>query len=230
MTDPEICAAVRQHYGLAVRAVERIDRGSAALFKLYGSEAAFILKVFQPKFRADSILREVHVTDFLRQNGISVPEYISCRNGDFYFMQNGRIAILQAFIPGQTREKGCCSKRELLYDGSEIKAVLDFVNAGEVPIAWELIRSYSYMDCTFNAARLAAYTNEYRRYAEVSMDDLRYMPYLYLGQLLSSTYGYKQYLQTGDEELLAFGRWRTEMCRYLIANAGEVSAELVRLA
>ena len=86
MTDPEICAAVRQHYGLAVRAVERIDRGSAALFKLYGSEAAFILKVFQPKFRADSILREVHVTDFLRQNGISVPEYISCRNGDFYFM------------------------------------------------------------------------------------------------------------------------------------------------
>ena len=53
MTDPEICAAVRQHYGLAVRAVERIDRGSAALFKLYGSEAAFILKVFQPKFRAD---------------------------------------------------------------------------------------------------------------------------------------------------------------------------------
>lgn len=330
MTGPEICAAVRQHYGLAVRAVERIDRGSAALFKLYGSEAAFILKVFQPKFRADSILREVHVTDFLRQNGISVPEYIPCRNGDFYFMQNGRIAILQAFIPGQTREKGCCSKRELLdsarllaqivnalehypyddllpceisrygsaarllqakaayadlmaaahadavhgaeicrdlqdrlvmiarvsdagafvntnaltlkrshgdysvmqllYDGSEIKAVLDFVNAGEVPIAWELIRSYSYMDCTFNAARLAAYTNEYRRYAEVSMDDLRYMPYLYLGQLLSSTYGYKQYLQTGDEELLAFGRWRTEMCRYLIANAGEVSAELVRLA
>ena len=112
----------------------------------------------------------------------------------------------------------------------EIKAVLDFVNAGEVPIGWELIRSYSYMDCTFNAARLAAYTNEYRRYAEVSMDDLRYMPYLYLGQLLSSTYGYKQYLQTGDEELLAFGRWRTEMCRYLIANAGEVSAELVRLA
>ena len=128
MTDPEICAAVRQHYGLAVRAVERIDRGSAALFKLYGSEAAFILKVFQPKFRADSILREVHVTDFLRQNGISVPEYIPCRNGDFYFMQNGRIAILQAFIPGQTREKGCCSKRELL-DSARLLAQI--VNALE---------------------------------------------------------------------------------------------------
>ena len=56
------------------------------------------------------------------------------------------------------------------------------------------------------------------------------MPYLYLGQLLGSTYGYKQYLQTGDEELLAFGQWRTEMCRYLMANAGKVSAELVRLS
>ena len=42
MTDPEICAAVRQHYGLAVRAVERIDRGSAALFKLYGSEGIVV--------------------------------------------------------------------------------------------------------------------------------------------------------------------------------------------
>ena len=35
---------------------------------------------------------------------------------------------------------------------------------------------------------------------------------------------------TGDEESLAFGQWRTEMCRYLMANAGKVSAELVRLA
>ena len=57
MTDPEICAAVRQHYGLAVRAVERSDRGSAALFKLYGSEAAYIIKVFQSKLRTDSNLR-----------------------------------------------------------------------------------------------------------------------------------------------------------------------------
>lgn len=79
-------------------------------------------------------------------------------------------------------------------------------------------------------ARVSAYTNEYRRYTEVSMDDLWYMPYLYLGQLLGSTYEYKQYLQTGDKELLAFGQWRTEMCRYLMANAGKVSAELVRLS
>lgn len=128
------------------------------------------------------------------------------------------------------RSHGDYSVLQLLYDGDEIRAVLDFVNAGRVPVAWELIRSYSYADRTFSAARLAAYANEYRRYADLSLDDLRYMPYIYLGQLLGSTYGYKQYLQTGSAALLAFGRWRTEMCRYLMANAGEIVAELVRRA
>lgn len=330
MTESEIRTAVWHHYGLPVQSVERIARGSAALFKLHIDGAPCILKVFQPKLRADSILREVHVTDFLRQNGLAVPEYIPCRNGEYYFTQGCRVVILQKFIPGQTREKSCSTGKELrdsakllaqivnvlehypyddllpcdaakygsaarllqaraayadlmasaradaahgadicgdlqdriamidrvldadalvdmnaltvrrshgdysvlqlLYDGDEIRAVLDFVNAGRVPVAWELIRSYSYADRTFSAARLAAYANEYRRYADLSLDDLRYMPYIYLGQLLGSTYGYKQYLQTGSAALLAFGRWRTEMCRYLMANAGEIAAELVRRA
>ena len=329
MTTPEIIAAVWQHYGLAVQTVARIDRGSANLYKLHIGGAAYILKEFQPKLRADNILREVHVVNFLRQSGLAVPEYVPCRDGAFYFTQGGRVVILQKFIPGQTREKGCGNEKELLdsarllaqivnalehypyddlpprdfskfgaerltqakasytdfmaaaksdtvhgaeicrdlrdrmtmidrvfdtrsfadlsaltvkrshgdysvmqllYDGDEITAVLDSVNAGEVPVAWELIRSYSYMDRTFNAARLAAYVKEYRRYAALNADDLRYMPYLYLTQLLGSTYGYKQYLQTGDAALLAFGQWRTEMCRYLMENAGELAETLVRLA
>lgn len=240
MTESEICTAVWHHYGLPVQSVERIARGSAALFKLHIDGAPCILKVFQPKLRADSILREVHVTDFLRQNGLAVPEYISCRNGEYYFTQGCRVVILQKFIPGQTREKSCSTGKELrdsakllaqivnvlehypyddllpcdaakygsaarllqaraaytdlmasaradaahgadicgdlqyriamidrvldagalvdmnaltvrrshgdysvlqlLYDGDEIRAVLDFVNAGRVPVAWELIR------------------------------------------------------------------------------------------
>lgn len=330
MTTPEIITAVWRHYGLVVQAVERIDRGSADLYKLHVGGASYILKQFQPKFHADSILREVHVVQFLRQSGLAVPEYVPCRNGEFYFTQDGRIVILQKFIPGQVRAKSSSTEKELLdaarllaqivnalerypyndllpcdtakygsaarlqksraayvnmmaaakadaahgaaicrdlqdriamidrvsdagafvdlsavtvkrshgdysvlqllYNGDEIKAVLDFVNAGEVPIAWELIRSYSYADRTFSIPRLAAYVNEYRRYADLNTDDLRYMPYLYLGQLLGSTYGYKQYLQTGDKALLAFGQWRTEMCRYLMENAGEAAAELVRLS
>ena len=155
MTDPEICTAVWHHYGLVVRTVEHIDRGSAALFKLYGSAAR----------------------------------------------------LLQA---------------KAAYADLMAAARTDTVHGAEI--------CRDLQDRLVMIARVSAYTNEYRRYAEVSMDDLRYMPYLYLGQLLGSTYGYKQYLQTGDEELLAFGQWRTEMCRYLMANAGKVSAELVRLS
>lgn len=122
MTDPEICTAVWHHYGLAVRTVEHIDRGSAA--RLLQAKAAYA--DLMAAARTDTV------------HGAEI-----CRN-----LQDRLVMI----------------------------------------------------------ARVSAYTNEYRRYAEVSMDDLRYMPYLYLGQLLGSTYGYKQYLQTGDEELLAFGQ------------------------
>ena len=97
MTDPEICTAVWHHYGLAVRTVEHIDRGSAALFKLCGSAA----RLLQAKAAYADLMAAAR-TDTV--HGAEI-----CRN-----LQDRLVMI----------------------------------------------------------ARVSAYTNEYRRYAEVSMDDL----------------------------------------------------------
>ena len=54
------------------------------------------------------------------------------------------------------------------------------------------------------------------------------MPYLYLIQLLTSTYGYKQYIYDNLEtNLLAFAYFRTDLCRYLFENADKISRILV---
>ena len=129
---------------------------------------------------------------------------------------------------------GDYSVMQFIYDGDKIKAIIDFVDAAELPITWEIIRSYSYIDkeCingNFNIDNLVEYTKEYMKYSSLNKYDLEYMPYVYLVQLLNSTYGYKQYLNDGNLELLKFGEERTNICRYLMENSKIISEKLLEI-
>ena len=64
------------------------------------------------------------------------------------------------------------------------------------------------------------------KYSPLNKYDLKYMPYVYLVQILNSTYGYKQYLNDGNLELLKFGKERTNICRYLMKNSKVISEKL----
>jgi len=68
---------------------------------------------------------------------------------------------------------------------------------------------------------------------KLSKTDLSMMPYVYLVQLLKSTYGYLEYALSRSEnreELIEFAFWRTKMCKWLAANSMELSRELGLLA
>ena len=121
-----------------------------------------------------------------------------------------------------------------IYEKEHIKAVIDFASAAKLPIVWEIIRSYSYLDKEakngkINIDNLVFYTKEYLKYEFLNEYDLKYMPYIYLTQLLNSTYGYKQYLQNKNEELLKFGIERTNYCRTLFKDSDEISQKLLKL-
>ena len=123
---------------------------------------------------------------------------------------------------------------QFIYNEGKIKAVIDFVNAGEMPIVWEIARSYNYIDkdCKngeFNIDHLVMYVNEYLKYSKLNKDDLKHLPYVYLVQVLSSTHGYKEYLKNSNVNLLRFGKERTDICRYLIKNAKEISERLLEI-
>lgn len=333
-TEETIKEEVAKNYGLEATNIEKINRGSANIFKLLIDGKYYILKEFQSKHKEKNILKEINVINFLKEKNLIVPKYIQCLNGDFYFKYNDKIVIMQEFIDGEIKEKNTGTKEQILdsakylgmivsaledypyddmwgcdinrygnaesfkrsiktyqeliekakedklhgesiikdlndkidilnklieentfrdvsnvsvkkthgdysvmqfiYDGDEIKAIIDFVNAGEMPIVWEIIRSYSYIDkdCTddnFNIPNLVDYTREYMKYAPLNEYDLKYMPYIYLDQMLNSAFGYKQYLNDGNEELLKFGMERTNMCRYLMNNAELISEKLLEI-
>lgn len=127
---------------------------------------------------------------------------------------------------------GDYSLMQFIYKEEKIAAVIDFVSACKMPVVWEVIRSYSYMDKDakngiININNLIDYVKEFTKYISLNQYDIRYMPYLYLIQLVTSTYGYKQYINDNTKkELLEFGKFRTNLCRNLLENAKIISSLL----
>lgn len=127
---------------------------------------------------------------------------------------------------------GDYSVMQFIYDNNEIKAIIDFVAACDMPMVWEIIRSYSYIDekCIdgkFDIDNLLKYVTEFQKYVSLNEYDLKFMPYIYLFQLLKSSFGYKQYLKNGNIGLLEFGIVRTKMCEYLFNHAAAISSRLL---
>lgn len=123
---------------------------------------------------------------------------------------------------------------QFIYKNDHINSVIDFVSACRMPIVWELIRSYSYIDKNvkngiFNLDIFTDYIKEFNKYVKLNEYDLKYMSYIYLIQLLSSTYGYKEYINNNENiELLEFAYFRTNICKYLFNNAEKISNRLLK--
>lgn len=129
---------------------------------------------------------------------------------------------------------GDYSQIQFIYKDDKVNAVIDFVSACRMPIVWEIIRSYSYIDIDakngeFNLDHLVEYVKTVNKYITLNKYDLEYMPYVYLLQLLNSTYGYKQYINDPRKiGLLEFGYLRTNICKYLYENAEIISNKLIQ--
>ena len=117
---------------------------------------------------------------------------------------------------------------QFIYQGNKIKAVIDFASVTKMPIVWELIRSYSYIDRNaidgeFDLNHFKKYVQEFCEFVPLNKDDIQCMPYIYLAQLLHSDYGYKQYFKDYSKvSLLEFGFFRTKLCKYLFSNASKI--------
>lgn len=127
---------------------------------------------------------------------------------------------------------GDYSVLQFIYFNSKIKSVIDFVSACKMPIVWEVIRSYSYIDINakdgkIDIENLVNYVKEFMKYVKLNKYDIKYMPYLYLIQLLNSDYGYKQYIADNSKQsLLEFAFFRTNLCKHLFENAELIANEL----
>lgn len=131
---------------------------------------------------------------------------------------------------------GDYSIQQLIYNDKKETTVIDFETAKKLPIVWEVMRSYSYIDKeakdgNLNIKTLVEYFKEFSKFIKLNEYDLKYAAHIYLIQLICSQFGYKEYnndySQTG---LLNFAFFRTNLCQYLYENLDEISLALSKVA
>lgn len=126
---------------------------------------------------------------------------------------------------------GDFSYLQFIYGENGVNAIIDFIRVKKLPICWEIIRSYSYMDkcCEhgdINVDNLIAYIKEFQKNVELKAIDLKMMPLVYVCQLLRSAYGYKEFYSNSSNGDLDFAHFRTVLCKKLYKNIEEISRRL----
>lgn len=148
-----------------------------------------------------------------------------------YIIENFDFSIISKMTIQNTH--GDYSVQQLIYNDEKETTVIDFETAKKMPIAWEIIRSYSYIDNQakigkMNLVTLKEYVREVMKYVKLNEYDLKYGIYLYLIQMLGSVYGYKQYNENfNNENILNFAFFRTNMCRYIFHNIQNIQNTLM---
>ena len=179
-----------------------------------------LIKLAESKTDDRNINRIIDDLQYKKQLAIRCAEYKQYYNGITYCSTHGDY-------------QGC----QLIFNGNEVKAVIDFSSASCLPVTWEIMRSFvqTSRSCnttaTLDIHALCDYVREYMKCAPLNRTDLIAMPYVYLFQLARSTYGYPQYLNSDSEDkerLLQFAFWRTQMCREIEQKATSISLELLK--
>jgi Ser/Thr protein kinase RdoA (MazF antagonist) len=126
--------------------------------------------------------------------------------------------------------------QQIICGEESVRAVIDFSAACALPVAWEIIRSYTLGDPKCRKGQV--FGRNLKKYVRVYLDnggalspyDLETMVNLYYVQLTRSLFGYAQYLAARDkaplESLLEFAFWRTDMCRWFEAHGEEQTEDL----
>lgn len=149
-----------------------------------------------------------------------------------YILENFDFSIINKMTMQNTH--GDYSVQQLIYNNEKGTTLIDFETAKKMPIAWEIIRSYSYIDNQAKTGKMnlvifKEYVREVMKYVKLNEYDLKYGIYLYLIQMLGSVYGYKQYNENfNNEDILNFAFFRTNMCRYIFDNIKNIQDDLIK--
>jgi Ser/Thr protein kinase RdoA (MazF antagonist) len=177
------------------------------------------MKDLQQKINIDNPYREKFIDDL--EFKIKVAEKLE---KEFNFKIINKMTIINSH--------GDFSVQQLIYNDKGEKTIIDFETAKKMPIVWEVMRSYSYVDKEakdgeFNIDTLIEYFKEFSKYIKLNEYDLKYAPHLYLIHIIASVFGYKQFNENYERKtLLEFALFRTKLCRYLYQHLEEISSRL----
>lgn len=223
-------------YNQVIESATILGKLTNALKEYQGLEDEGIIEKW---FSKESIEKGLVKIKELNQNLKNNNEYSSKIRQDLDFKEKLSTELLNDFkfdvINKMTilNSHGDYSVQQLIYNDNKETTIIDFETAKKLPIVWEVVRSYSYIDKDakngeFNINTLVDYFNEFSKYVVLNKYDIVYAIDIYLIQLVSSVFGYKQYNDNSEkQELLEFAFFRTKLCAYLYKNKNKITKSLI---
>ena len=105
LNEVKIKNMLQEKYEIAVNKIEKIEKGTANIYKILGEDGQkYILKEFDESRKEESIVKEIQIINFLKCRKINVAQYIKTKSNEFYIKYENEIIILQKFIDGYTIE------------------------------------------------------------------------------------------------------------------------------
>ena len=180
------------------------------------------IKLEQEKIKDDNLYKEKFIEDY--ETKIQIAEELVSR---FDFDIMNKLTIKNTH--------GDYCNLQLIYNNKKDITVIDFETAKRMPIIWDIMRSYCYMDKdakdgNINIENLKEYVREVNKYVQLNQYDLKYAAYIFLIQLTGSVFGYREYNNNYEQKnLLRFALFRTNICKDLYKNSNKISKELLKI-
>lgn len=180
------------------------------------------IKLEQEKIKDDNLYKEKFVEDYKTKIEIA-EELVSGFDFD----------IMNKLTIKNTHGDYC--NLQLIYNNKKDITVIDFETAKRMPIIWDIMRSYCYMDKdakdgNINIKNLKEYVREVNKYVQLNQYDLKYAADVFLIQLTGSVFGYREYNKDYNQKnLLRFALFRTKICKDLYKNSNKISKELLKI-
>lgn len=127
--EKDISDELNNRYGIIVDKIERINQGTANIFKIFSKKNIYVLKEFQSKYGEADVKNEIKAINHLRKSTqIPLPEYIKLKNGESCFEHKGKIVIMQKYIYGKTYNKNEGNYSELLESAYYLGKIIEGFN------------------------------------------------------------------------------------------------------
>ncbi len=149
----EIKDEIYEIYGISIEKIEKINQGTANIYKLFSNNNKYILKEFQSKYSEEDVLREIKAIGYLKENTkIPLPEFVICKNGNKYFKHNGKTVIMQKFIEGHVYNKNEGNYKNIIESAYYLGNIINGFDGFETSESMKIKELYSIEE--FNKAEI----------------------------------------------------------------------------
>ena len=190
--------------------------------KRYLLDAIEKIKIEKNKINTDNKYKEIFIKDY--ETKIAIAQELA---------NNFNFEIINKLTIKNTHGDYC--NLQLIYNNKKEITVIDFETAKKMPIIWDIMRSYCYIDKEakdgiINIENLKEYIREVNKYVRLNKYDLKYAAHIFLIQLIGSVFGYREYNKDYNQtNLLRFALFRTKICKDLYKNSNKISKELLKI-